>query len=105
EAVEHLGQFSVGRTASTGSVFGQRQQGDAMCGYYPQIIMDKRQYKLTRLYPKPETAKIAGKCCSPIGRSTILTESNTEFPLPGYKDFGYGIFRKRDCCGGATLSN
>lgn len=79
--------------------------GDAMCGYYPQIIMDKRQYKLTRLYPKPETAKIAGKCCSPIGRSTILTESNTEFPLPGYKDFGYGIFRKRDCCGGATLSN
>ncbi|WP_254842112.1 hypothetical protein, partial [Pseudomonas aeruginosa] len=24
-AVEHLGQFSVGRTASTGSVFGQRQ--------------------------------------------------------------------------------
>ncbi|WP_301338989.1 TraU family protein, partial [Klebsiella pneumoniae] len=70
--------------------------GDAMCGYYPQIIMDKRQYKLTRLYPKPETAKIAGKCCSPIGRSTILTASNTEFPLPGYKDFGYGIFRKRD---------
>ncbi|RFP91848.1 conjugal transfer protein TraU, partial [Pseudomonas fluorescens] len=55
--------------------------------------------------PKPETAKIAGKCCSPIGRSAILTESNTEFPLPGYKDFGYGIFRKRDCCGGATLSN
>src|SRR5690606_32865983 len=25
EAVEHLGQFSVGRTAFTGSVFGQRQ--------------------------------------------------------------------------------
>ncbi|MCE0907338.1 hypothetical protein LU676_31935, partial [Pseudomonas alloputida] len=29
EAVEHLGQFSVGRTASTGSVFGQRQQARA----------------------------------------------------------------------------
>ncbi|MEW9928905.1 SDR family oxidoreductase, partial [Pseudomonas putida] len=28
EAVEHLGQFSVGRTASTGSVFGQRQHKD-----------------------------------------------------------------------------
>ncbi|WP_234407614.1 hypothetical protein, partial [Pseudomonas bohemica] len=26
EAVEHLGQFSVGRTAVNGSVFGQRQQ-------------------------------------------------------------------------------
>ena len=24
--VEHLGQFSIGRTASTGAVFGQRQQ-------------------------------------------------------------------------------
>ncbi|WP_448195377.1 hypothetical protein, partial [Pseudomonas aeruginosa] len=31
-AVEHLGQFSVGRTASTGSVFGQRQHLKA----YPQ---------------------------------------------------------------------
>ncbi|WP_249352751.1 TraU family protein [Pseudomonas asiatica] len=31
--------------------------GGTPCGYYPQIIMDKRQYKLTRLYPKPETAK------------------------------------------------
>ncbi|MEQ4312557.1 hypothetical protein ABNM01_06615, partial [Pseudomonas syringae] len=32
EAVEHLGQFSVGRTASTGSVFGQRQQPNCLAG-------------------------------------------------------------------------
>ena len=74
---------------------------DAMCSYYPQIIMDKRQYKLQRLAPKPQTQKINGKCCDPIGRTTILTESNTEPPLSSFKDFGYAIFRKRDCCSGA----
>ncbi|ABO59514.1 MULTISPECIES: TraU family protein [Caballeronia] len=79
------------------SAFGD----DAMCGYYPQIIMDKRQYKFTRLYPIPQTAKINGRCCDPIGRSTILTQTNTELPMPGWRDFGYAIFRKRDCCGGA----
>lgn len=74
---------------------------DAMCSYYPQIIMDKRQYKLQRLYPRPQTEKINGKCCDPIGRSTILTESGTEAPLSTFRDFGYAIFRKRDCCSGA----
>lgn len=74
---------------------------DAMCSYYPQIIMDKRQYKLQRLTPKPQTVKINGKCCDPIGRTTILTESGTEAPLSSFKDFGYAIFRKRDCCSGA----
>ncbi|WP_218565882.1 hypothetical protein, partial [Pseudomonas sp. o96-267] len=37
EAVEHLGQFSVGRTASTGSVFGQRQQGLRKKPFVPVI--------------------------------------------------------------------
>ena len=73
---------------------------DAMCSYYPQIIMDKRQYKLQRLYPRPQTLKINGKCCDPIGRSTILSESGTEAPLTSFRDFGYAIFRKRDCCSG-----
>ncbi|MCT5414371.1 hypothetical protein LZK50_22660, partial [Pseudomonas aeruginosa] len=39
-AVEHLGQFSVGRTASTGSVFGQRQHPYAGVG---RILYDSRQ--------------------------------------------------------------
>lgn len=73
---------------------------DAMCSYYPQIIMDKRQYKLQRLYPRPQTTKINGKCCDPIGRTTVLTESGTEAPLSSFRDFGYAIFRKRDCCAG-----
>ncbi len=73
---------------------------DGMCGYYPQLIMDKRQYKFERLLPFPQTKKIAGKCCDPMGRSTLLVESATEAPLSSFKDFGYAIFRKRDCCSG-----
>ncbi|WP_146013169.1 MULTISPECIES: hypothetical protein, partial [unclassified Pseudomonas] len=37
-AVEHLGQFSVGRRASTGSVFGQRQQAKALRGFQIPVL-------------------------------------------------------------------
>lgn len=77
---------------------------DALCGYYPQIIMDKRQYKLQRIYPTSQLT-IGGECCDPIGRSPILTQTNTELPLPGWRDFGYAIFHKRDCCSGASPSD
>lgn len=70
-----------------------------MCGYYPQIIMDKRQYKYTMTYPIPQTAKIAGKCCQPMGRTTILWGSGREYPVEG-EDFAYAILRRRDCCQG-----
>lgn len=66
-----------------------------------QPIMNKRQYKFSRLLPYPETEKINGKCCGPIGRSTILVESGTQAPATSFRDFGYTIFRKRDCCSGA----
>lgn len=76
---------------------------DASCsqaGYW-QPIMDKRQYKFQRLWPVPQTKKIDGTCCGPIGRSTLLAEEGVEVPSGKYRDFGYGIFRKRDCCSGA----
>lgn len=66
-----------------------------------QPIMDKRQYKITRVWPVPQTKKIMGRCCDPIGRTTMLIESGMEVPAPKYRDFGYAIFRKRDCCSGA----
>jgi len=71
----------------------------AMCGYVPQLQMDKRQYKFSRLLPFPEQ-KTLGTCCSPIGRSTILSGTGTNAPLSGYNNTGYFIFRKRDCCSG-----
>lgn len=80
----------------------------AMCAGSPsnmpaQLIMLKKQYKLQRLFPTPATDKsLLGGCCTPIGRSTALREQMTQLPLAGYKDFGYAIFRKRDCCSGVV---
>jgi conjugal transfer pilus assembly protein TraU len=73
---------------------------DGLCGYYPQPIMDKTGYKYHMLYPIPQTAQIAGKCCQPLGRSTILWGAGREFPFEG-EDFAYMVFRKRNCCQGA----
>lgn len=76
-------------------------QGEAgMCGYYPQPVMDKTGYKYSMLYPVAQTTKIAGRCCQPLGRSTMLWAAGREFPIEG-EDFAYQVFRKRDCCQGA----
>jgi conjugal transfer pilus assembly protein TraU len=91
-------------SSGAGQSFGQA----GMCAQTPlewplQPIMDKRQYKISRHYPLAETEKIAGLCCAPIGRSTILSESGTQAPIPQANDYGYMIMRKRDCCAGAVL--
>ncbi|MFW3047362.1 type ISP restriction/modification enzyme, partial [Pseudomonas aeruginosa] len=52
EAVEHLGQFSVGRTASTGSVFGQRQQ------LYYNRRFNERVYQMPRIFPDAGTENL-----------------------------------------------
>ena len=67
------------------------------CGYYPQPVMDKRNYKMTMLHPIPQTEKIDGKCCQPYGRTTAIWGAGREFPYQG-EDFAYLIFRKRNCC-------
>lgn len=72
-----------------------------LCGFYPQIIMDKTNYKSQMVYPIPNTTKIAGRCCQPYGRSTVLTGAGKEIPYIG-EDFSYQIFRKRSCCGGSA---
>jgi len=102
-----------------------------LCGYYPQILMDKNNYKYSMSYPAPQgkgdgannapnTAMASGmtqgwqgtsatglpsateslgldKCCQPFGRTTILWGAGKEIPYVG-EDFGYIIYRKRDCC-------
>lgn len=72
---------------------------DAMCGYYPQPLMDKTQYKYQMLYPIPQTTKIAGRCCQPFGRTTAVWGAGKSYPYKG-EDFAYLIFRKRNCCMG-----
>lgn len=71
-----------------------------MCGYYPLTIMDKTEFKYQMLFPVPQTTKIAGKCCQPMGRTTVLWGAGKEFPYQG-EDFVYEVFRKRNCCQGA----
>jgi conjugal transfer pilus assembly protein TraU len=71
-----------------------------MCGYYPQMLMDKRNYKMQMIYPVPNTQKVAGRCCQPLGRSTAVWGAGKEYPIAG-EDFAYMMFRKRNCCQGA----
>lgn len=70
------------------------QSALASCGALgvPEFIMDKRQYKISRSLPYMDNM------CMPIGRSTILEESGTSRPQD--KDYGYIVFRKKDCCAG-----
>jgi conjugal transfer pilus assembly protein TraU len=70
---------------------------DAMCGYQYMPLMDKGQYKYHMLYPVAQTQKIAGRCCQPLGRTTVLWGAGRSIPYIG-EDFAYMIFRKRDCC-------
>lgn len=72
---------------------------NGMCGYYPQLLMDKTNYKYQMHFPVPQD-KILGRCCQPLGRSEIVWGAGKEIPAAG-EDFGYMIFRKRDCCQGA----
>lgn len=60
------------------------------CEKYPMPIIQKSQYRAQLTYPSPSD-------CYPYGRSTVLYEANREFPVKG-EDFGYLIWRKRNCC-------
>ncbi len=76
---------------------------DGACYKYPKYLMDKTDYKYTMVFPKPQK-KIAGKCCQPFGRTTALWGSMKEIPYKG-EDAVYQVFRKRDCCVGASVLN
>ena len=75
---------------------------DGLCGYYPQPVMDKTQYKYQMLYPIPQTAKTNGRCCQPFGRTTTVWGVGKSYPYKG-EDFAYEVFRKRNCCMGVGL--
>lgn len=69
---------------------------DALCeGRFIMPIIRKSQYKLQMTYPVPATNKALG--CHPLGRSDVLLSAGREFPVKG-EDFGYLVWRKRNCC-------
>lgn len=69
---------------------------DGFCSNYPQVITSKSRYKFTML---GQTDKINGKCCQPLGRTSILWGAGKEIPLLR-EDFQYIMFKKRNCCEG-----
>ncbi|MBK9704396.1 MAG: TraU family protein [Betaproteobacteria bacterium] len=72
----------------------------ALCSPYLLPVLDKTAYKTQMTYPIPDTAKLDGRCCQPLGRSTTLWGAGKEYPVQG-EDFSYLLFRKRNCCAGA----
>lgn len=93
-----LVQRMIAKLHREGVMFGT-WGSDGECHNYPQLIMNKQAYKMTMVYPVPQTKKIDGRCCQPLGRSTVLWGSGKEFPIEG-EDFSYQIYRKRNCCQG-----
>lgn len=65
---------------------------EGLCGKYPMPIIQKSQYRLQMTYPIPEVSS-----CKKIGETEVTWQSGREFPIKG-EDFGYLIWRKRDCC-------
>lgn len=63
-----------------------------LCGKYPMPLIQKSQYRLQVTYPLPQTGS-----CHPIGKNPFFFQAGREFPYKG-SDFGYLVFRKRDCC-------
>jgi conjugal transfer pilus assembly protein TraU len=63
---------------------------EGQCRKYPMPIMEKSQYRLQLTYPVSEK-------CHPLGSSETLWQSGKEYPYKG-SDFGYLVWRKRDCC-------
>ena len=67
---------------------------EALCQPYPMPVIKKSQYRSQVINPVPSTL-IGG--CVPFGNTTTLYESGKEIPVVG-EDFGYLIWRKRNCC-------
>lgn len=67
----------------------------ALCQKYPMPIIKKSQYKTQMTYPRPTTR--GPMTCNPLGRTEVIWGVGREFPYKG-EDFGYLIWRKRNCC-------
>lgn len=70
---------------------------EAYCGYYPQFMIRKSAYKFQLTHPFPQDKRFTGSCCQTLGTSSQLFGMGKNIPVVG-EDFGYLIFRKRDCC-------
>lgn len=67
----------------------------AQCSKYPMPIMRKQQYRTQMTNPVPTV--VGPSTCPPMGSTQTLYESFRMIPIIG-EDFGYLIWRKRNCC-------
>jgi conjugal transfer pilus assembly protein TraU len=68
--------------------------GLELCNAHPSLILPKSRYRYQMVNPLPTTG--AGGC-HPFGSSTFTWEAFHQYPYKG-EDFGYLIWRKRNCC-------
>lgn len=95
-------QKALTKMYQSGAMWGT-SGNEGLCHKYPKYIMDKADIKYSMVFPTPQR-KTDGRCAQPLGRSTAIWGSATTFPFYG-EDVAYQVFRKRDCCVGASLVN
>lgn len=68
--------------------------GLALCSTYPSPIIPKSRYRYQMVNPLPTTGQSG---CHPLGAGTFTWEAFHQYPYKG-EDFGYLIWKKRNCC-------
>jgi conjugal transfer pilus assembly protein TraU len=74
------------------------QNSPVLCYQYPSPIIPKSRYRYQMINPIP-TASGGEDGCHAFGHTTTLWGSLHEYPYAG-EDFGYLVWRKRNCCAG-----
>jgi len=82
--------YKLSRQLQTWITSGQQ----ALCQPYPSSIIKKSQYRTQLTIPVP---MVGAGGCKQLGKSNVLYDSFKEIPVEG-EDFGYLIWRKRNCC-------
>lgn len=83
--------YKMHRTGLAWGTMGSR----ALCSKYLMPVMRKQQYRLQMTNP---TATVKGRyACAPLGTTTINPQTGKSYPVKG-EDFGYLVWRKRNCC-------
>jgi conjugal transfer pilus assembly protein TraU len=68
-----------------------------MCNnLFPDMFMDKSEWKYSIGFPVPQTA-YTPICCNSFGETDALWNSGASFPYTG-EDFSYVLYHERDCC-------
>ena len=65
-----------------------------LCRKFRSFKIKKSQYKLQMTYPKSTSGSVG---CWPLGMTDLAYSSFKEYPYDG-QDFGYLIWRKKNCC-------